>query len=74
MLEPHLDFMRVIETYEAHRQMVNNKFIEEMNLSQDDENKNGKFNALALSCHKLDDLTPHLMVFGNSAEKYLHMS
>lgn len=53
--------------------MVNNKFIEDMNLSQD-EGKDNKLNALALSCHKLDDLTLHLMVFGNSAEKYLHMS
>ena len=74
MLEPYLDFMRVIECYEAHRQMVNNKFISDMNLSQDDGKDVGKFNALAMSCHKLDDLRLHLMVFGNSAEKYLHMS
>jgi hypothetical protein len=49
-----------------------------MNLSQDalmdGISKTGKFNALALSCHRLDDLKLHLLVFGNSAEKYLHMS
>lgn len=53
MLEPHLDFMRVVEVYEAQRQFNHKK---DQNLS------------------RLDDLRLHLLVFKNSAEKYIHMS
>jgi hypothetical protein len=72
MLEPHLDFMRVVEVYEAHRQFVHKKYVD--CLPQENLLEKGKFNALALSCHRLDDLKLHLMVFKNSAEKFLHMS
>ena len=34
----------------------------------------GKINALALSSYKLDDLKLHLLIFKNSAEKFIHMS